>query len=197
MICSPQYDYSRVGLRTLLAAAQAVTADDTPAMNEIVRRFEPLAKRFAGGLSKKTPAIYDDLLNAGRYAVVQAVRKHDGRPGFPTFAEMHVRGAIYRVSLQMLRERGEMVSIDSAEDVASNSDDVRDLHDRMAPFGSGAVAQTIGKMDATRQKMLMMRYAFDVEMKDIARALGVSAPAVSQRFATMHRMLRAAHEAQS
>jgi RNA polymerase sigma factor (sigma-70 family) len=193
MQSNPQFDDSHTSLTTLLRVARSTEVDDTLAMNEIVRRFEPLAKRIAGGLSKKSPDLFDDLVNAGRYAVLKAVRKHDlSRRGFPAFAEQHVRGAINRTVLRLLRERGELVSLDVPEEVASARDDVGQADDRLAPFGGGRIAVSIAQMQPDQQEMLVLRYVYDAEMKEIACLLSVSVPAVSQRFATMHRKIRIA-----
>jgi len=188
-----QYDYSNAGLANLLRVARSIETDDTPAMNELVKRFEPLAKRIAGGLSKKSPDLFDDLVNAGRYAVVKAVRTHDlNRHGFPAFVEQHVRGAINRTVLQTLRQRGELVSLEFVGEVASTRDDLGQVDERLAPFGSGSVALSVAQMQPEQQKILMLRYVYDAEMKEIAHVMGVSIPAISQRFATIRRNIRTA-----
>lgn len=88
--------YSAAALETVLSAAAAEPEDDTLAMHEIVRRFEPLAKKIASR-STSCPHLRADLQNAGRIAVVRAVRRHDPiERGFPAFAEVYMRGAIYR-----------------------------------------------------------------------------------------------------
>jgi len=181
--------YERAALDELIDAAQASPADESPAMNEIVRRFEPLAKRIAGRYAKQ----YDDVANAARIALVIAVRRHDrSRSGFPAYAEKFMRGAAAREYRRWVALGAREVSL---EDVP-----LRDLQctsgakpDALGnEWGDDRVGQLLPKLTARQQRLMHRRYLDDAALRDIAAEDGCSVSAVSQRLATVHRQFRAA-----
>ena len=92
----PYFECSRAELQGLLENAQSEPQDDSPAMNEIVRRFEGLAQKIARSLTADE-FLQGDLANEARIALVKAVRRHDSsQPTFPAFARLYMRGAAIR-----------------------------------------------------------------------------------------------------
>lgn len=187
-------DLSRIGLNQLVATAQASDADDTPAMNEVIRRFDPLARKLARGVETADYYLRDDLANAARLGVVTAVRRHNGGPGFPAYAKVYMRGAV-------LREFGrwivpETLSVDVVDieesDHDRRSEDTNDVLDRMAPWGDGKVAAAIVELDDSQLALVHQRYVHGAAIKEIAEVVGTSGPAVSQRLATIHRRVASA-----
>ena len=65
-------DPRRPSLDYLIRAAQSSDLDDTAAMNEIIRRFEALARKLAWSTTG-IQHLHDDLINAARSALVTAV----------------------------------------------------------------------------------------------------------------------------
>ena len=102
---------------TLVAEAQADPRDDSPAMNEVVRRFQPLAAKTSRSLTD-CPHLRQDLANAALLAVVKATRRHTiGTNGFVAFVTRYVTGAA-------LRERRAWVgstAVDAASDESLNA----------------------------------------------------------------------------
>jgi RNA polymerase sigma factor (sigma-70 family) len=183
--------YRHARLETVIKAAQAETADDTPAMHEMVVRFEPLAKKLAHRMTTD-PFLRDDLVNAARYSVVRAVRKHKpGTPGFASFAARYMSGAIMRTFKQLVPPIATKIkSIDDlATDIVAPIDVLEKVEDEVAPFGGGAVASIVIELHPEQQRLVERRYVDDWSMAEIAAEAGTSLPAVSQRFATIHRIV--------
>lgn len=180
---------SPVGLDLLLRKAQASDLDDTFAMNEIIRRFEPLADRLAKQATDNQ-TLQEDLRNAARLVLVRAVRRHDlGRAGFPAYAEFYMRGAINREHQSWLPPRPEEVHGLAPDPMSAEEEtDVADIvEERLAPWGDGDVANAMAALSPTQRRIVAMRYIEDAPLERIADATGTSGPAVSQRIATVHR----------
>lgn len=180
---------SSTSLDFLLRRAQASDLDDTFAMNEIVRRFDPLADRLArratGG-----EAIRDDLRNSARLALVCAVRRHDlDCAGFPAYAEYYMRGAVTREHQRWLPPvAGEDREVPLDPTPAAESVDIAEIVvERLAPWGDGDVAEAMAELTPPQRRIASMRYAEDAPLGRIATATGTSRSAVSQRIATIHR----------
>src|ERR687894_822090 len=56
----------QANLNNLIVTAQSEPIDDPPAMNEIIRRFEPLTRRLANSFTATDRYLRDDLANAAR-----------------------------------------------------------------------------------------------------------------------------------
>jgi RNA polymerase sigma factor (sigma-70 family) len=183
---------SRQGLDAVVAAAQADEIDNTPAMNEVVRRFDRLALSIPWSLG--APAhLHDDLANAARLGLVRAVRRHDGRPGFAAFAEIYMRGAAMREYRRwMLPEVADTDAIERLEHHDDGLDHPGASERRLAPWGDGAVAAVIAGLKPQQREIAWLRYGLDLPIKSIAATMGTSGPAVSQRLATIHRLTAAA-----
>ncbi len=188
--------HTSAGLDFLLRKAQASDLDDTFAMNEIVRRFEPLADRLAKRATKNS-TLQEDLRNAARLALVRAVRRHDlDRAGFPAYAEFYMRGAVNREHQHWLPPLPEEVQGLAPEPASAKegADVAEVVEERLAPWGDGDVATAMAGLNPSQRRIAVMRYIEDAPLERIAEATGTSCSAVSQRIATVHRSIaRRAH----
>jgi RNA polymerase sigma factor (sigma-70 family) len=178
---------SSASLDFLLRKAQASDLDDTFAMNELIRRFEPLADR----LSKEATtdgALREDLRNAARLALVRAVRRHDlNRVGFPAFAESYMRGAVNRERQCWLPAAVDDDRAPNPVPATAGADVAEIVAERLAPWGSGDLAAAMATLSPPQRRIASMRYLEDASLERIAAATGTSCSAVSQRIATIHR----------
>lgn len=191
----------RTDLQSLLEEAQSEPGDDSSAMNEIVRRFESLAQKIARSLTSDD-FLREDLTNEARMALVKAVRRHDsGRPTFPAFAQIYMRGAAMRELRLWTRPNGETDetppgisprAIDVAEHLPLGDPLEDEVIARLAPWGEGRTAEVIESLDEHRLKLLTLRYIEDAPLTAIADDAEVSVSAISQRFVTIHRRIEAA-----
>ncbi len=182
--------YSKLGqvdLDLLIHAAQTAEHDDSREMNEIIRRFAGLAHRVAHAL-RAPDHLHDDLANAARIGLVKAVRHHDGRHGFPAYAELYMRGAAMReYRCWILPETADTEAVERIQAPQRDSGGLALVEDRLAPWGGGKMATVIDTLKPGQRKVVELRYEQDLPVKDIARSVGTSGPAVSQRLATVHR----------
>lgn len=178
---------SHAPLDHLLVAAREGDSTDTPAMSEIIQRFEPLARKIAASFDAPHH-LRDDLEDAARIGLVNAVRHHDGRDGFPAFAKVYMHGS----ALRELRRwtKPEDAHGDDLEEMfiaEIECSEIAAVDDRLAPWGGGHLAEVLGDLTYDQQVIIEMRYCEDLAIKEIAEEVGTSAPAVSQRLSTIHR----------
>jgi RNA polymerase sigma factor (sigma-70 family) len=180
-------------LPDLIEAAQHSKADDTPAMNEIIRKFEGLTQRLARSMTK-SPYLQDDLANAARVALVRAVRRHDQRrAGFPAYAEKYMRGAVLREYQKwILPEIPHSEIVEGADGAPGVEHPQEHLLDEIEPWGSGRVATSISELTPSQRQIASLRYVEDASLQDIAATTSTTASAVSQRLATIHRKVEQA-----
>lgn len=188
-----QFHIEQRDLADVIAEAQAETHDNTPAMAEIIRRFEPLTKK----LSREWTASYElqqDLANSARFALTRAVRRHNPAvPGFPAYAKRYMHGAVRRTSKQLrsLGTRDVEVNLVDFADAASetvfrptwSTSDVGE-------WGGGEIEQALSSISADQLELLHDRYVEDADLQTIARRRATSVSAVSQRLTTVQRGLR-------
>lgn len=191
-----QYRPQAASLDAVLAAAQASESDDSPAMNEVIRRFEPLAKQLSRSLTED-PYLRDDLANAARMALVRAVRRHDlERAGFPAYAKQFMRGAVIREYRSWITPSVEITLDDELTHTTRGEADVyeteSDVLNRLAPWGDGALADAVQGLAADQRLLAERRYVDDEDLSTIAAATGTTVSAVSQRLSTIHRRLELA-----
>lgn len=168
-------------LDDLVAAAQAAAIDDTAAMAAILGRFEGLALTIARSLTSDW-SLQQDAAQGARLGLVRAVRSHRlGTPGFPAYAKRYMKGAALRTLTAML---GTETSIDPAD--YEWLEKPRDA----APDTATEVIDLIVVLTPEQQVITKAHYIADATFGDIARALNISRPAVSQRFATIYGALR-------
>ena len=179
-----------VNLSESIADAQSQSSDDSPAMNEIIRRFEGLTQRLSRSMTTSLD-LREDLANAARVGLVRAVRRHDPcRHGFPAYAEKYMRGAVLREYKRWI------VPEVPATEIINEGSDTENLHDevadRLAPWGGGRVASAIATLKPAQRQIAISRYVKDASVASIAQATGTSASAVSQRLGTIHRVVETA-----
>jgi RNA polymerase sigma factor (sigma-70 family) len=182
-----------VDLDRLIRQAQKRTEDDTAAMDEIIRRFEPLIERLVRSINA-VEHLRDDIANAGRLGLVRAVRRHDGRPGFPALAEIYARGAMIREYKRwILPETPDTDAVELLHPRAHEDGFTAQVLDNMAPWGDGPVAALISSLSPDRRALIGLRFIDDAPIKGIAAVMGTSGPAVSQRIATIQRAVERAY----
>lgn len=187
--------FRRAEIQDLLENAQSEPEDDSPAMNEIVRRFEGLAQKISRSLTADE-FLREDLANEARIALVKAVRRHDSsRPTFPAFAQIYMRGAAIRELGFWSRNSGEadetspqipLEATDLVEHLPVADQPEQEALVRLAPWGEGQVAEVIESFDEPRLHLLKLRYVEDAPLAAIADNAKVSASAISQRLDTIH-----------
>jgi RNA polymerase sigma factor (sigma-70 family) len=188
---SPPKQQSSVSLAFLIRKAQASDRDDTFAMSEIIRRFEPLADRLANRATTNGH-LREDLRNAARLALVQAIRRHDGRLGFPAYVERYMRGAVNREYQRWLPPKvaGEAPAAEPVSTVEPDAAAI--VIEHLALWGDGELAKAIEGLTPSQQGIVILRYATDASLKQIATVTGTSSSAVSQRLSTIHRAISSA-----
>ncbi|MDX6452578.1 MAG: hypothetical protein QOH16_2627 [Gaiellaceae bacterium] len=184
----------RSSLASLIAQAKTSTCDDTPAMNEIVRRFEPLARRASRTITSRA-SLFDDLANAARFGLVRAVRRHDPSvPGFASYAARFMTGAARRELSGWIRpfDDESWENDGNMLETVGGAADESEIVDRLAPWGEGAVAEVVGALTSEQRRIVGQRYVHDASLAEIAATTGTSVPAVSQRLSTIHRKVELA-----
>jgi DNA-directed RNA polymerase specialized sigma24 family protein len=179
-----------VPLPDLVAAAQADPEDNSPAMNEIVRRFQSRLVFLATTLTART-SLHDDLVQVALMALVKAVRRHDPkRAGFTTYARRYMLGA----AMRLLKIETELECESMSEPTTAAV-----VEALVAPspepgtymWGFGAAGRIVRGLPPRQRELLTHRYIEDASLAEIAAITGTSIPAVSQRLATAHRTVKA------
>jgi RNA polymerase sigma factor (sigma-70 family) len=172
-------------LDDLIRAAQADPADSSAAMAEILKRFAAMIAATANSVTAEWNA-RQDAAQGARLGLVKAVRKHTiGRAGFITYARRYMRTEAVRTSMAMT---GRAPKFD--QDASERSERSGARQTWRAPEPKAFTIESISAMlDPTQAAILSDRYLHDREMADIARDLGVSVPAISQRLKTIHKIL--------
>lgn len=170
-------------LDELVRDARMEESDDTPAMNEIVRRFETTAQGIARRVCSN-PNHRDDAANAARLAVVRAVRAHDpARHGFARYTVLWMVNAARRMSIKLTVQE---IPVDAAG-LAEFIDAAGSAGGRTAEgWGDGEISSVVRRLPKAQQTLLWKRYVLDQSLAEIARDAGTSVSAVSQRLRTAH-----------
>jgi RNA polymerase sigma factor (sigma-70 family) len=177
-------DYS---LDDLLAEAQRYENNDSSAMNEILSRFEPLARKI-GSRMAITSQTREDATNAARWGLVQAVRAHKpGRNGFPAFAKLYMRGEASRRLRAIVDPHSTPTSkpfeLDISDHEAGHAETDASLEFEAA----------ISVLTPSQRALAIRRYFDDKSLPQIAAERGITVSAVSQRLSTIHRVLSTRH----
>lgn len=175
---------------TLVAEAQADPRDDSPAMNEVVRRFQSLATKTARSLSD-CPHLRQDLANAALLGVVKATRRHTiGTNGFVAFVTRYMTGAALRERRAWLGSTPvDAVSDESLEAAMPPAPSVEETADLGDPWD--ATYDAVASLSERQQRLVALRYVEDLPLAEIAQIDGTSVSAVSQRLLTAHRAIEA------
>jgi len=173
-------------LADLIVAAQSDEHDDSPAMNEIIRRFDNKARRIASTVCFRA-ADRDDVANAARIALVGAVRGHDvTRDGFATYANVFMTGAARRESKRLAS--APETYLENAVLAAAINDQQRHAVGDMTPacldWGSGRIGKIVANLPPRQRELVDVRYVQDLDLVRIAQLHGSSVSAVSQRLKT-------------
>jgi len=180
------FSLSDPSLDDLIRAAQADPTDNSAAMAEILDRF---AGMIAAAANSVTAEWNDrqDAAQGARLGLVKAVRKHTvGTAGFITYARRYMRTEAVRTSVAMTSRAPKP---DQDRPVRSVRPGAR-RQAWTAPEPKAFTIESISALlDPTQAAILSDRYVHDREMSDIAHALGVSVPAISQRLKTIHKIL--------
>jgi DNA-directed RNA polymerase specialized sigma24 family protein len=182
-----------LGLTDLIAAAQADDKDDSPAIDEIIRRFDDKSRRIAQAVCLRV-ADREDVANAARLALVRAVRRHrTDEVGFTAYAVTFMTGAARRESERLALPRETFVPgpdlvlladhLPPALHLANNGPDYEG-------WGTGLIAKIIASLPPRQRTLLTERYIQDLDLARIAYEHGCSVSAVSQRLGTVHRRIR-------
>ncbi len=165
-----------------LSAAQAAKIDDSPAMADILNRFEGLASSIARTLTSDW-SLQQDLTQSARIGVVKAVRNHSvGTLGFPSYAKRYMVGEARRTLMAMTAKNETAIDPIDYELIDAVPRDA-------APDTTYEVIDLISVLTPEQQAVATAHYIHGVSVTKIASALGISKPAVSQRLNTIHRVL--------
>jgi RNA polymerase sigma factor (sigma-70 family) len=176
-------------LADLIVAAQSDEHDDSPAMNEIICRFDNKARGIAAAVCLRA-ADRDDVANAARIALVRAVRGHDvAREGFATYAITFMTGAARRESKRLACPQETYVE---SADLAAAIDDPKrcQIAGRTAAcqdWSPGRISKIVASLPPRQRELLDVRYLQDFDLVRIAQLHGSSVSAVSQRLKTAHK----------
>jgi RNA polymerase sigma factor (sigma-70 family) len=177
-----------LSLDDLISAAQAEPNDDTPAMAEIINRFEPAVLAAANSVAGEWN-VRQDAAQGARLGLVKAVRNHThGIAGFGSYARRYMRTEAVRTVKAMAGER----QAPSGDDwPVQNERPHARRHSWIAPEPKAFTIESASSvLDPTQRMIMWKRYVEDRPVADIARELEVSVPAVSQRLKTIHKKLR-------
>lgn len=176
---------SEPSLDDLIRAAQADPADDSTAMAEILHRFEAAITATANGVTREWNA-RQDAAQGARLGLVKAVRKHTlGTAGFISYARRYMRTEAVRTCVAM-----PIKAPSSAGDILQPVRPGVRRWTWAAPEPKPFTIESVSVLlDPTQASILSDRYVHDRTMMEIARDLGVSVPAISQRLKTIHKVL--------
>jgi RNA polymerase sigma factor (sigma-70 family) len=165
-------------LEALITRAQSDASNDSPAMCEIIRRFEGLAQHL-GRVVSRAPECVDDGVNGARWGLVQAVRAHrEGTPGFPNFASLYMKGEARRCARAASSSEIPMSDEFLDRPAAQEADSGVDLD------------SAFRVLSQDQRSIAFAHFVEDQPLTQIALVRGVSVSAVSQRLATVRRTLR-------
>jgi RNA polymerase sigma factor FliA len=178
----------------------------SPVSNHDIALYMPLVRRVVARFVAKLPPSVerDDLMGAGTYGLVDALRKNPGQRGlgFRSYAEVRVRGAILdelrandwlsrtaRKSSSAGHEQGapRLSAVVALEDLPTATRE--SLHDPQAasPLAAAeledqreAVAAAVRVLCERDRMILHLFYFQGVKLQEIAAKLGVSKPRASQ-----------------
>lgn len=172
------YLSSDQSLDDLIAAAQAAPTDNSPAMAEIIRRFTPAIVAIAANTTADW-TLRQDAAQGALLGLVRAVQKHaPGTAGFKSYVRIYMKSAARRAVAAMLTNEIPSDPAEMPEPVAASAG---------LPF---EFEQMISTLTAEQKAVVHDRYVDDLTVADIARGLGISVSAVSQRLKTIHAALR-------
>ncbi len=182
-----------------------------------VTQFLPLVYKTVARMAGRLPpnVLRDNLIAAGTYGLLDSLRRDGGErgPQFEWYARIRIKGAIVdELRAQdwlSRRARGRVTAAGKSETPSERAtvvgfDDLpgrsgANLTDANDPSPSDlveeqaerrALREAVGELPERERYIVSMHYFEGVQLKDIARKLGVSEPRVSQLHARAVSMLR-------
>jgi RNA polymerase sigma factor (sigma-70 family) len=178
---------SGLSLDDLLRVAQADPADNSAAMAEILDRFAPMITATANSVTAEWNA-RQDAAQGARLGLVKAVRRHTvGTAGFISYARRYMRTEAVRTSMAMTGKPAPKPDLGASER-SERRGGRRQTWTEPEPKAF-TIESISALLDSSQAAILKARYVHDREMSYIARDLGVSVPAISQRLKTIHKIL--------
>ncbi len=185
-----------------------------PSPEELVRQYEPLVRKIAGGFQRKLPrnVLREDLVGAGMTGLWDAVIKHGAeRDGaaFEWYVRVRVRGAILddlrAQDWLPRRARAAASRTDATPPVVVRLDDVSPTNPSRALVSSDAsdveaavdtklvrrsLEKAVEQLPERERKIVSLHYFRGMKFKDLGALLGVSEPRISQLHARAMGRLR-------
>jgi RNA polymerase sigma factor for flagellar operon FliA len=190
---------------------------DTQMSARLLRQYEPLVRKIAGGFQRKLPRniLREDLLAAGMSGLWDAIRRHPDGPtdSFEWYVRVRVRGAI----LDELRAQDWLSRRTRATAEAANGtdayvpppavirfDDVSEWEQNRcladsssseaavaAKFAQETLAKAVEQLPERERHIVSQHYFRGVKFKDLGIELGVSEPRISQLHSRAIQRLKA------
>ncbi len=205
-----------------IAAAPAKRAPEVPAPvkrapeAQEVAALMPLVHQVVGRFLKKLPpnVLRDDLVAAGAFGLIDALRKGGGTrgPTFEWYARVRIRGAILdelrtqdwltrrarnRVNASNEKQGGFRATVVGLDDLPPDlsalglADDSRSPQKLVEERMERAVLAAVVNKLPDRERQIVTSYYFQqIPFKTIAQRLGVSEPRVSQLHARAMQLLK-------
>lgn len=189
--------------------------DDEPSgepSGEDVARYLPIVEQVVRAMLQRLPpnVLREDMLAAGTFGLLDALRRHHAPRGeeFTWYARIRIRGAVVDElrSQDWLSRRARRRFADEnrqATTAVIGIDDLpeerRTVADRssltpeslaVAHSDHLALAKAVGQLPARERSIITQHYFEGVQLRAIARELGVSEPRVSQLHARAVARLR-------
>ena len=180
------FQLERLDLEQLITLAQADPADNSRAMNEIVRRFRDRAARIAAYVCNYATE-RDWITNTALIELVRVVRRHDpSQNGFVTYADISMRRVAQRESMRVADDG--KIPDDIAAVMALDYDWDRNGKEVVGsdPSMYGTLTAAIEALPAAQQLLVERRYDQQWTVTEIATTEGVTPSAISQRLAVVH-----------
>ena len=173
---------------------------------ELLRKYEPLVRKIAGGFQRKLPrnVLREDLIAAGMSGLWDAIRRHPDGPSesFEWYVRVRIRGAILdELRAQDWLPRRARAAAEAASgtdayvpppavvrfDDVSEWEQNRCLADASsseaavaAKFAQETLAKAVEQLPERERHIVSQHYFRGVKFKDLGAELGVSEPRISQ-----------------
>jgi RNA polymerase sigma factor FliA len=183
---------------------------------ETIEAYMPLVHQTVRRFLRKLPAnvCRDDLISAGVFGLMDALRKNGGSegPAFEWYARIRIRGAIVdalrqqdwlprrvRWAVSSGQDKGSATAVVSLDDMAAGEQSMAMVDEKAVnPSEQAEANDTRKRLEwavsqlPDRERLIVSMHYFDgVLFKEIGALLGVSEPRISQLHARAMEKLRA------